>query len=47
MRKLIITRTGQLACTLGCAVTFLNALRLRTEALDKMVLMISKEEFAA
>ncbi len=44
---LVITCTGQLACTLGCAVTCLHALRLRAEALDDMVLMISKEEFAA
>lgn len=44
---LVITCTGQLACTLGCAVTCLHALRLRTEALDNMVLMISREEIAA
>jgi hypothetical protein len=44
---LIITCTGQLACTLGCAVTCSHALRLRTEALDNMVLMISREELAA
>jgi hypothetical protein len=47
MRKLILTCTGQLACTLGCAVTCLHALRLRTEALENMVSMISIEELAA
>lgn len=47
MRKLIITCTGQLACTLGCAVTCPHALRLRTQALDNIVLLISKEELAA